>query len=382
MAFAVYNHASDLQAANRATGVPASEFLAVEVRLPEGGVAADSSRLQLATAQRDLVAALEREPGVKRVAVGDALPRMEHRSRPYELDGGSSPNELLRWTRVARVDANYFDALGTSLLSGRGFARSDVEQEPRVAIVNSAFVQRALEGRDAIGRRVRFPTHSSGANAEWYEIIGVVGPLGVNIVNPDRGEAVYLAAAAGTINPMQLAVHSVIPPASIAGRVREVARQVNPGLVIGRVAVLSDVRQGDWYLVMGLAVGLVVLVGVLIAMATTGLYAMLSLSVTERTREIGIRSALGASRRALLTTILKRSLTQIGLGAAIGLPIAARFTFELTGSPDGAGSVVQSIAVALGLAAMIVLAVGVGSCLVPTRRILAVQAREAMHADG
>jgi ABC-type antimicrobial peptide transport system permease subunit len=164
--------------------------------------------------------------------------------------------------------------------------------------------------------------------------------------------------------------------------VRELAMEVDPDLVMGRASVLSDVRQGDWYLVMGLAAGLVVLVGVLIALATSGLYAMLSLSVSERTREIGIRAALGASRPALLMTILKRSLVQIGLGAVIGLPIAARSVFELTGTPDGGGSVAQSMAVALGLSMGIVLAVGLGSCLVPTRRILAIQASEAMHADG
>ena len=73
-------------------------------------------------------------------------------------------------------------------------------------------------------------------------------------------------------------------------------------------------------------------------------------------------------------TILKRSLVQIGLGAAIGLPIAARSVFELTGTPDGGGSAAQSMAVALGLSTAIVLAVGLGSCLVPTRRILGIQA--------
>jgi ABC-type antimicrobial peptide transport system permease subunit len=70
------------------------------------------------------------------------------------------------------------------------------------------------------------------------------------------------------------------------------------------------------------------------------------------------------------------------LGAAIGLPLAARFVFELTGTPDGGGSVVQSMAVALGLSLAIVLFVGLGSCLVPTRRILAIEASEAMHAEG
>ena len=383
MAFAVSGHAMDLQAANRATGIPASEYLAVEFRLPVDGDVPDRLRVQLAAAQRELVAALEREPGVRRVAVGDVLPRMEHRSRPYELDGvDRAPDAPLRWTRLARVDVDFLDALGTPILSGRDFVPTDAEEGPRVAIVNSAFVERVLDGRDPIGRRVRFPTLSSTDNAAWYEIVGVVGPLGVNVVNANRGEAVYLPAAPGTINPMQFAVHTVMPPASLTSRVRELAMAVDPDLVMGRAAVLSDVRQGDWYILMGLATGLVVLVGVLIALATSSLYAMLSLSVTERTREIGIRAALGASHRALLITILKRSVVRIGLGAAIGLPIAARFVFELTGTPDGGGSVAQSMAVALGLSTGIVAAVGLGSCLVPARRILAIQASEAMHADG
>ena len=374
MAFAVSGHATDLQVANRATGIRASEYLALEFRQPNG--------MRTAT-QHELVAALEREPGVKSVAVGDVLPRMEHPSRPYELGGVErAPNAPLKWTRLAHVDVDFFQALGTPILSGRGFVRTDTEEGARVAIVNTAFVKRALDGRDPIGRRVRFPTLSRTGNAPWYEIVGVVGPLGVNVMNADRGEAVYLPAASGTLNPMQVAVHTVMPPARLTDRVRELAMAVDPDLVMGRASVLSDVRQGDWYLVMGLAAGLLVLVGVLIALATSGVYAMLSLSVTERTREIGIRAALGATRRALLGAILKRSLVQIGLGAVIGLPIAARSVFELTGTPDGGGSVPQSMAVALGLSAGIVLFVGLSSCLVPTRRILAIQANEAMHADG
>ena len=382
MAFAVSSHATDLQNANRATGIPASEYLAVEFRLPQVNDP-DGLRVKLAAAQRELVAALEREPGVRRVAVGDVLPRMEHPSRPYELDGvDRAPDAPLRWTRLARVDVDFLDAFGTKILRGRDFVATDVEEGSRVAIVNTAFVERVLEGRDPIGRRVRFPTLSNTGTAPWHEIVGVVGPLGVNVVNADRGAAVYLPAAAGAINPMQLAVHTVMAPAGLTARVRELALAVDPDLVMGKAAVLSDVRQGDWYLVMGLAAGLVVLVGVLIALATSGLYAMLSLSVTERTREIGIRAALGASRRALLVTILRRSLVQIGLGAAIGLPIAARVVYEVTGTTGSGGSLSQSMAVALGLSLGIVSFVGLSSCLVPTRRILAVQASEAMHADS
>jgi predicted permease len=374
LAFAVSAHATDLQSANRATGIPASQYLAVEFRLPNGA---------RASAQRELVAALEREPGVRSVAVGDVLPRMEHPSRTYELAGVERAADALpRWTRLAHVDVDFFHALGTPILSGRDFVRADAAPGSRVAIVNTAFVQRALEGRDPIGRRVRFPTLSDTANGPWYEIVGVVGPLGVNVMNADRGEAVYVPAALGTIDPMQVAVHTAMPPASLTDRVREVAGAVDPDIVMGRAAVLADVRQGDWYLVMGLAAGLLVLVGVLVALATSGLYAMLSLSVSERTREIGIRAALGASRRALLSTILKRSLVQIALGAVVGLPIAARSVFEVSGSADRGGPVLQSMTVAIGLSMGIVLIVGLTSCLVPTRRILGIQAKEAMHADG
>ncbi|HKP30741.1 MAG TPA: ABC transporter permease, partial [Gemmatimonadales bacterium] len=371
MAFAVTSHATDLQAANRATGIPASEYLAVELRLPEGGGSS------LATDQRELVARLQREPGVRRVAVSDVLPRMEHRSVPYELDANRPDDATLRWTRLARVDVDFMRALGTPILSGRDFVRTDVEAGSRVAIVNTAFVERALGGGDPIGRRVRLPIPTQTGEKAFYEIVGVVGPLGVNVVNPDRGAAVYLPAAPGAINPLQLAVHAVVPPVSLTGRVRELAMAVDPGLVIGSVAVLSNVRPGDWYLVMGLAAGLIVLVGVLIALATSGLYAMLSLSVSERTREIGIRAAIGAPRRALLLTIMKRYVVLIGLGVAIGLPLAARFVFELTGTPDRGGSWFNSMALAIGLAMGLILLVGLGAFLVPARRIFAIEASEA-----
>lgn len=393
MAIAISGTATDLQAAKLATGIPASEYLAVEFRLPEGDRPAldanpDSEasarlRTRLAADQRALVSALEREPGVIRVAVGEVLPRMEHSSRPYQVDGiDRAPDAPLRWTRLARVDVDFMDALGTPILQGRDFTQTDVDGGFPVAIVNTAFVDEILEGSNPIGRRLRFPTSSDKGSAAWHEIVGVVGPLGVNLVSADRGKAVYLPAAAGSINPMQVGVHTVTPPASLIGRVREVAAAVDPDLIMGTTSVLSEVRQGDWYLMMGLAAGLVLLVGVLIALATSGLYAMLSLSVSERTREIGIRAALGASRRALLITVLKRSLLQIGMGAVVGLPIAAWFVFELTGTPESGGSLPRSMAIALGLAAGIVVLVGLSSCLIPTRRILAIDASEAMRAES
>ena len=368
-------------------GIPAAEYLAVQFRLSDdgrlnGGAPARRDVVErMAAAQRELVASLRTEPGISAVAVGSALPRMEHQSAPFEVEGvDRSSNAPQQWVRMARVDVGFFEALGHRVVAGRDFTRADLDSGRRTAIVNTAFVTRELGGKDFIGRRVRFPA-KKGTESAWYEIVGVVGHLGVNMVNADKGAAVYLPAAPGSINPMWIGIHANVSPLSIAPRVREIMDKVAPDFVIGQVTVLSDVHQGDWYLVVGVAVGLIVLVGVLVALAASGIYAMLSLSVSERTREIGIRTALGAQRRAVVLMILKRSLVQIGIGATLGLPIAARVVHLTVGSTAGQ-SPVMSVLMALGLAASLVLIVGVISCTIPTRRVLAVEASEAMRSDG
>jgi MFS family permease len=227
--------------------------------------------------------------------------------------------------------------------------------------------------------RLQSPGEPGGG--EWREVVGVVKHLGVNMINEQSGGAVYLPAALGQINPVQIGIHAGADPARLIPRVRGVASKVDPDLRMGRVAVLSDVYQSDWYLMVAIAGGLVVLVGVLLAMAIIGIYAMLSFSVSERTREIGIRSALGASKPALVSAILGRSLVQIGLGTLIGLPVAAMVVFELTGKGGRAHSPLTAVVGALGLAAGIVLIVGVFSCLAPALRVLAIQAREVMRAE-
>jgi len=370
---------------DRFAGIPAAEYLAVQFRMPDDGRASDGARRDLvertAAEQRALVASLRAEPGISGVAVGSALPRMEHRSVPFEVDGEDrSPDAPPQWVRTAQVDVGFFEALAHHVVAGRDFTRTDVDSGRRTAIVNTAFVAHALAGKDFTGRRVRFPARK-GADAAWYEIVGVVEHLGVNMVNADKGAAVYLPAAPGSINPMWIGIHTSAAPSSVAPRVREIMNTVAPDLVMGDVKVLNEVHQGDWYLIVGVAVGLAILVGVLVVLATSGIYAMLTLSVSERTREIGIRTALGAQSHSVVLMILKRSLMQVGIGAILGLPIAARVVHLTVGATLGQ-SPLMSVSMAMGLAASLVLTVGVIACTIPARRILAVDASEAMRSDG
>lgn len=371
---------------DRFAGIPAAEFLAMEFRVPDALLAgADSNarrdvNARMAEEQRALVTALASEPGISGVAVGSALPRMEHQSAPFEVDRVDRPAEArAQWVRVARVDPGFFSALGHRVVAGRDFVRADLDSGRHAAIVNTAFVARELGGKDFVGRRVRFPTR--GGDSAWYEIVGVVSHLGVNMVNAEKGAAVYLPASPGAMSRIWFGIHTSVSPLSVATRAREIAARAAPDFVIGEVTALNDVHQSDWYLVVGVAAGLTVLVGVLVALATSGIYAMLSLSVSERTREIGIRTALGAQRHAVVLMILRRSLMQIGVGALVGLPVAARVV-HLTVGATAERSPAMSVFMALGLAAGLVLVVGVLSCAIPTRRVLAIDASEAMRAEA
>jgi len=126
---------------------------------------------------------------------------MEPESAPFEVDGvDRSPTAPQQYVRMAQVDVGFFEALGHRVVAGRDFTSADVESGRRTAIVNTAFVTRVLEGKDFIGRRVRFPARK-GTDSASYEIVGVVGHLGVNMVNGEKGAAVYLPASPGIDQP-------------------------------------------------------------------------------------------------------------------------------------------------------------------------------------
>lgn len=385
MAVALASWMTQTRASAELAGITAEEFLGVEVRMSggESGLGVDGAdlRARLASVQATLVQRLEAEPGVRAVTVAEALPRMDHTSRPIEVEGGEyGEGSGGRWVRTVRVDAGFFRALERPVLAGRGFDASDAEAAVPPIIVNTVFVEEMLGGTEPLGRRIRFSRGVPG-EAPWHEIVGVVGHLGVNVVSRDGDAGVYLPAAPGTIHPFQVAIWTSADPEALAPKLRDIAREVDPALLLGAPRRLDRVHQGDWYIMLAVTAGFVLLVGVLVAMAASGIYAIVSYSISERTREIGIRTALGATRRTLILTILRRSLVQIGVGAVLGLPLAATILMDLRETESGSAPFV-GVLLALVLAVAIAGLVGLFSCLVPTRRILRVEASAALRGDG
>jgi ABC-type antimicrobial peptide transport system permease subunit len=159
-------------------------------------------------------------------------------------------------------------------------------------------------------------------------------------------------------------------------RLRALANEVDPSLVIASALVMKDVVPEDWYLVAMIALGGTVLVAILVALASSGIYAILSYTVAQRTREIGIRTALGAGSGSIAFTIARRALAQVGVGILLGMPVAGWLFFQLNGDPNATLlAFLAGILPGLG----VLLVIGLCACTAPTLRALRIMPTEALR---
>jgi putative ABC transport system permease protein len=346
------------------------------------------------------------QPGVEGVAFVDRLPRMYHRERRLELDDGGTPApahalspaqyEALHEVHIAAVDAAWFDVLGAPVLSGRGFGPADLEPGARAVIVDRGFVDQVLRGQNAIGRRIRFalpPWAQADAAREpqpWYEIVGVVPELGLrHPAQTGRASGLYLPTKPGTDGPVNMVVHTRGDPLVLASTVRTLATAVDPTLRLSGVQRLDRVMDDIlWVVRIWLRITLV-LTAIALLLSLAGIYAVLSFTVARRTREIGVRVALGASRRRLVTAIFRRPLMQVGLGVLGGAALIGLGAAALSGAfpmgdgvtpGEGAAATAARAAIFLGYVSLM-FAVCLLACVVPLRRALGVEPTEALRAQ-
>jgi hypothetical protein len=275
--------------------------------------------------------------------------------------------------------------LGQPILAGRGFDQIDLADSAATAIVNTSFVERRLGGRNPLGQRIRFWTGNTPADVQpedrWYEIVGVVGQIGMNVAMPEQDAGIYLPAAPGEIHPLMLAVHVGGAPETFIPRLREIVSDVDARAIMQPPRVLGDVFGYNYYLSIGSAAALAVIVSILVALAASGIYAIMSFAVSERTREIGIRRSLGEGPSALALRIGKRSLAQIALGAALGIWPAMQL-YRLTELGYRTHGATEGLGVALAAGILVALFIGGLAGMAPTRRALRITPSEALRAEG
>ena len=377
-----------LTASTGGMDVPVGQFLAAELRIPDLDTRAGQESVftrgesvaRLGATQQALVQRLKAEPGIRGVAVASVLPGMDYQSYRVELDGTASSDAVAGpWVLQARVDPDFFDAFNHPILSGRGFTSTDLDQSGSAVIVNTFFVDRVMEGRNPVGRRLRIRRSPGQEPSPWYDIVGVVGPLGMDVF--DSGTpGMYHPLSPGEAHPVRLAIHVGDDPEAFTPRLRVLAGEVDPAATISNASALDEVLSLNAALMGWMKTGGGILLGILITLSASGIYALMSFTVTERTREIGIRTALGAQWGSVVFTIARRALVQLGAGILFGMPIVAGLLYALKGV--GRIPTQSPIVLTLLVGACVMVLVGAIACTAPTLRALRIMPTEALREGG
>ncbi|MEZ4426024.1 MAG: ABC transporter permease [Gemmatimonadota bacterium] len=367
-----------------ALGLEPDRYLRADVRVPANDATPDPEdpeteavRVRLARTQQEVLRRLAEDEAVRGVGMGDDLANYEPGRRSIVLEGSESDGEP-QDAAALRVDVGFFRGLGRPILAGRDFSAADLEalegDGPAPVIVNTPFVDHVVGGRNAIGQRFR--PRSAARDAPWFEIVGVVGPFGTNPINPDEAAAWYEPAVPGTSNPARYLVEVAGDPAAFAPRLREIVAAVDPEATVDQAIALGASWEADRSIWRWLSVLPLVLSGVAFLLAVSGLYALMSFTVSQRTREVAIRSALGARPWSIVATIARRAALQLGIGLALGGVWAWALLRQ-----EADEAFVQSISIPLTVAATLVVTalVGVVACASPTLRGLRIQPSEALR---
>ena len=328
-------------------GFQPTRVLTAQVALPQSRYGESQQRAFF----QELISRVRTLPAIERVgAIGDPpLTGGEGFWRfGFTIEGQPSPPDgqrgYVRW-----ISPGYFAAMGIPLLHGRPFTEQDLGTDgPQVIVVSQALVRRFFPGVDPIGQRVQ--TGFDGRT--WREIVGVVGDVRQTALDQDAAPHLYYPYLQTPMPTMTLVVRSATEPASLTAAIRQAVRDVDPDQPIHNVRTAEDLVAAS---VAGprFATVLFGLFGVLALLLTVvGIYGVVSYQVTQQTRDIAVRSALGASRRRILWELLQQGLQPVLGGAALGIVVAfviarlfAALLFGVTAT-DAATFVTATVAVA------------------------------------
>lgn len=358
----------------RVEGIGAERYLTAGVDIDREDHMADSATFAGRSRQRieELEQRLIAEPGVEHVAFADRLPVEDQFKYGIEVDTmAGAPATGLRTSTLVHVSRGFFGAFGTSVVAGRDFVPLDFESD-RVLIVNQSFVNYVFGGRNAIGQRIRIREGEVNLrNADqWYEIIGVVRDFGWQLPRPHEQSAMYRPSLPLVGRAGQLAVR-IRNPEVFAERLRAVAAEVDPTIRLIEVKPLTNAGGGEAQTNWALTAVAWLVSCIVLLLSASGIHALMSFIVARRTREIGIRVALGADAGRIIAGIFGRAFLQVSAGLVAGSALVA-----LTGL--GSTREVLVLLAADG----IMLAAGLTACYVPLRRALRIDPTEALRAEA
>ncbi|HTW47690.1 MAG TPA: FtsX-like permease family protein [Acidobacteriaceae bacterium] len=322
--------------------------------------------------------AVRRGPGVEAAGLTSNLPLTEDAviygtyGAHFENDPPQGGTDVFRYV----VSPGYCEAMQIPLRSGRFLSEQDRADAPPAVLISESLAKSEFPGQSALGKRV----HVGPMDRPWFTVVGVVGDVKQNSLALDEPNAVYLTEAQSWFadDTMSVVVRARGDPAALAPAVENAIWSIDKDQALVRVATMDSLLQAGastrrFVLVLFEAFALMALL-----LAATGIYGVLSGSVAERTCEIGVRAALGASRRDILGLVMRQGMKMAALGAVLGLCGAAA-------SSDALASLLFGVSRLDPLTYLVVtallLAVAGAACAIPAARAVAVDPVEALRAE-
>jgi putative ABC transport system permease protein len=358
---------------NGPQGYDPENLLTMHVVLSDPRYEEKAAQREFAERTLERLAAL---PGVERVAAVNVLPaRGQNSSRALAIDG-RPPADPANPPQVdyRTVTPQYFATLRIPILAGRGFTAADGEGGRPVVLVSRSLARKYWPGADPIGRSLRL----GEADQPWVTVVGVTGDVIHHWFGARNAPTVYRPFAQAPTSYLALAVRTAGDPTALAGGVRAALREVDPAQpvfdLLSMRALLKDGTIGLQYV----AAIMAVFAGLALLLATVGVYAVMAFLVTQRTHEIGVRMALGATRGAVERLAIGQAGRLTAVGVAVGLALSLALDRLMVAGLFG--TVASDPRLLAGLAGLLV-AASLAAGWVPARRAASVDPMHALRAE-
>ena len=341
---------------------------------------AQLGRIETPELRNQIIDAAAAIPGVIAAGAAQHLPRLYPTPRATAVEPIADEPVMAAMPAPSHAVGNGFlEAVGARAVSGRLFTAADfADGAAPVAVVNEPFVRKFLGGRNPIGRRIRIESRGAkGAEEPWREIVGVVPDLGLSVANASLAAGFYYPVRDEFL--YHLAVRTTVgDPLTLAPQLRAAVASVHPDAQLEEIRTLEEAGFEERIFLSSIAIALTAMGGMALLLSIVGIYALLSFMVTRRTREIGIRVALGATGAQVVKSVAAGAAVYLLIGGALGSVLGVLFIqfrdLLLISIPDAGVWMPATIFLTLALA-------GGVACWVPVHRALRIRPSEALAAE-
>ena len=371
---------SAIQALTMDTGYDADRVVAVTLRAPGEETEMNEARAALVSDLRDRFAAVA---GVTAITSARAPSDNGARRAAVSLHGDTpSAGNAGATVYYTWVQPNYFDTLGIALIKGRGFA--DPVEQAQVAIVSEAAARRLWPAQNPIGQLMRFNTtgqfHTASEllpDGPTWQVVGIARDTrGVTLDGSDS-QQVYVPMPRDRAKDYPLLLRTSVDPNLVVDRLAPIVAQVDPTLTITTTTLQAMLRQTQAFLAASFSAAIASSIGLCgLLLASIGIYSAVSYDVVLRTREVGIRMAIGAQRRDILSVVMRESLRAVLVGIAVGVVLAIGAAHLLRGVLYGLGAL---DVVSFATASLLFLTIALAASWLPSRRAMRIDPLVALR---